>query len=1012
MTERAAKDLTDWRCEGLPMTLAMPWPVRNGHEGPDSPVRMEHGALSVPESWPLPEVRLELDLGGEGLLHVRYADGIEERFGLDPWHRQFQLRRRHLSLLLAEMVPRRPYGVPVHEPRLRTARLVWIEPLLVRLRRRLTQAVDAAAALGPEDDCALELVSAAERALGCFRAPSATALYLARLASHPQLASLWKPPEPGPPVQPLSDESRISLASAQTALEEDLRRLRADFPRRGHLALAGHAHLDLAWLWPLDEGVRKARRTFNTALELIRQYPELSFAQSSAELYQLVREEDAPLFRRIASTAAGGRWEPVGGMWVEPDMNMLSGESIVRQLLYGQRYFESELGGRHQVAWLPDCFGFSPALPQLLAGAGIGSMFTCKLNWSERNRFPYDLFWWEGLDGSRVLVHGFDNSEGDAGPGLGDYSGDPAPGTLLRVWRNFRGRVVHPESLFTIGYGDGGGGPNTEMLEQVREQRDLPALPTASFTRIDRFFDRLRRSAERRGAPTWAGELYLERHRGTLTTQGRTKWLHRRCERDLVAAEVAGSLWRLTAGSVAPAPAEMEWAWRLLLRNQFHDILPGTAIHEVHARSEEELREALDIARSTTQAALGRLAMAAPPGERPALVVCNPDLSARPLRLILPEPFAAAQRVEDGWALSDHEPVLGLEVSVRLGRGFQGPGVRAGSHSLENTMVRVELAEDGMLASVFDKRLGREVLAGPANQLWAYSDRPRQWDAWDIEESYADQGEQLGPPSSIAAVEDGPHRAALELERRFRSSRITQMIRLWANSPRIEFATRLDWHERRVLLRARFPLAIRSPSASFETAFGVIERPTDSNTSWERARFEVAGHRFVDLSEPGYGAALLNDGRYGHQAIGNVLSLSLLRSPVFPDPLADEGSHELTYALLPHAGRWLDGGVLMEAEDLNRPLLGRRWEAGGEARVRPLEVGGLPVGLGALKVMEDGGGLALRLYEPEGSRGRVQITPPPAWQLASGLNLLEDTQGEPDLDFRPFQVRTYRLQPR
>jgi alpha-mannosidase len=910
------------------------------------------------------------------------------------------------------MVPRRPYGVPVRDPRLRTARLVWVEPLLVRLQRRLTQAVDTAAALGPEDDRALALLSAAERAFRRLRLPSATAPYLSRMAHHPQLNSLWKPPEPPGPVQPLSEESRVSVVSAHTALDEELRRLRAEFPRQGHLALAAHAHLDVAWLWPLQETVRKARRTFNTALELLRQYPEMTFVQSSAELYQLVREEDAPLFAQIARTVADGSWEPVGGMWVEPDMNMLSGESIVRQLLHGQRYFESELGGRHQVAWLPDCFGFSPALPQLLAGAGIGSLFTCKLNWSERNRFPYDLFWWEGLDGSRVLVHGFDNSGGDAGPGLGDYSGDPAPGTLLRVWRKYRGRVVHPESLFTIGYGDGGGGPNTEMLEQVREQGDLPALPAVSFTRIDRFFERLHRSAEEPGAPTWAGELYLERHRGTLTTQGRTKWLHRRCERDLVAAEVAASLWRLTAGSVEPAAGEMERAWRLLLRNQFHDILPGTSIHEVHVRAEEELREAADIARGSTEAALGRLAAVAAPGDRPALVVVNPDLSTRPLRLVLPEPFAASQRVEEGWALSDAEPVPGLEVSVRLGGGAHGPGVTAGSRSLENSAVRVELAEDGMLASVFDKRLGREVLAGPANQLWAYSDRPRQWDAWDIEESYAEQGEQLGAPSSIATVEEGPHRAALKLETRYRSSRITQMIRLWANSPRIEFATRLDWHERRVLLRARFPLAVRAPKASFETAFGVIERSTNSNTSWEQARYEVAGHRFVDLSEPGYGAALLNDGRYGHQATGNVLSLSLLRSPVYPDPLADEGGHELTYALLPHPGSWLEGGVLMEAEDLNRPLLSRHWKAGGEARVRPLEVGGLPVGLGAFKVLEDGGGLALRLYEPQGARGRVLITPPPGWELASQLNLLEDTQGEPDLEFRPFQVRTYRLEPR
>ena len=330
---------------------------------------------------------------------------------------------------------------------------------------------------------------------------------------------------------------------------------------------------------------------------------------------------------------------------------------------------------------------------------------------------------------------------------------------------------------------------------------------------------------------------------------------------------------------------------------------------------------------------------------------------------------------------------------------------------LENGRLRVELAEDGTVASIQDKRTGREVLAGPGNQLWAYVDRPRSWDAWDLDADYAEQGEPVGAPHAIEVVERGPHRAAIRLSWRYRSSSIVQTLRLWSNSSRLEFATELDWHDRRLLLKARFPLAVRAPRATFETAFGVVERPTHRNTSWDAARFEVPGHRFADLSEPGYGVALLNDGRHGYHALGSELGLSLLRSPHHPDPLADEGRHELTYALLPHPGGWLEGGVLMEAEDLNRPLLALPCRSQGEARFRPLAVEGVPLGLAALKPPESGaeGSLVLRLYEPQGARGRARVSLPEGWRVKASLNLLEDEVGEAEYDFGPFEVRTYLL---
>jgi alpha-mannosidase len=616
------------------------------------------------------------------------------------------------------------------------------------------------------------------------------------------------------------------------------------------------------------------------------------------------------------------------------------------------------------VAWLPDCFGFTPALPQLLRGAGIERFFTIKLTWSETNRFPYDLFWWEGLDGSRVLAHMFDNPEDG-------YNARAGPTAALETWRRFRGEQ---ESLLSVGYGDGGGGPTEDMIERVAAMEGFPALPAQRFGRVDAFFDRIDGDL-----PVWPGELYLELHRGTLTTQGRTKRAHRRAERDLVAAEALGAIEALAGGAV---PESLEPAWRVLLRNQFHDILPGSSIREVYEEAEAELAGVSRTAQAAIDAALERLA-ARFEGDEEGVLVVNPGLTARPLRI---------------GAVTVPGVIEGLEARVVVPGPPAGP-VSVARTVLENELVRVELALDGTLASVLDKRLGRELLDGRGNQLWAYVDKPREWDAWELDASYGEHGEEIAA-HSLEVVEDGPHRAAIRVERRFRDSRIVQDVRLWAGSARIDFATKLDWHDRRWLLKARFPLAVHAPTARFETAFGVIERPTRDNP----AQFEVAAHRFADLSEPGFGVALLNDGRYGHHAHGSELGISLLRSPVWPDPLADEGEQEIVYALMPHPGSWLEGGVLAEAEDLNLPLPSRPVRGAGS--LRPLRVDGLPVALGALKPLEDGGGLLLRVYEPQGASGRVQIEGPTP---EAGLDLLERDTGPADLELGPFAVRTWRL---
>jgi len=742
-----------------------------------------------------------------------------------------------------------------------------------------------------------------------------------------------------------------------------------------------------------------------------------------------IEEDDPDLFERIRERAAEGRWEPVGGTWTEPDCQITGGESFVRQLLHGQRYFTEKLGRRSTVAWLPDAFGFSPGIPQLLRGAGISGFFTAKLKWSETNRFPRDLFEWEGVDGSRVVAHTTRN------PGM-DYNGDVAPFDLLGVWRNFEGKRRHPESLFPFGWGDGGGGPSEEMLENYSRLRDFPALPRLRMARVDGFYD----SLPGEGLPKWVGELYLELHRGTLTTQAAIKKLNREAEHRLLEAEAFAAIRALNG---APYPSkQLDRLWKTLLLNQFHDILPGTSVSEVNEESRRQLGEVVRMGEKLRDDALDGPAEAGTKGNA-RLVVANAGLSPRPLSVLVPESLLQGtqgvsdtegnplpvQRSEEGLLVHDpgrRVPGLGW-TTLRLGgvREIPETGSSAGTEgrgaTLENESLRVEIGPDGTLHRVFDKAAQREVLDGRGNQLWAYVDRPREWDAWDVEEDYEAGGVELCEAGIIEVVEGGPLRAAVRVERRWRGSWIAQTYRLFAGSRRLDVVNEIDWREREIFLRALFPLNVRSHGATFETMYGAQRRPTHRNTSWDAARFEVSAHRFADLSEPGYGVALLNDGKYGHSVKDNVLGLSLLRSPLYPDPFADEGEHRFTYGLLPHPGDWTGAGIVEEAFALNSPLVVAR---SGEDGGLPPEFGfvrseGMGLSLGSLKLAEDGEGIVLRLYEPHGARGRAVLRFAAGLRSVERVNLLEEPEGGPvdveagvvRLDVRPFEVVTLRLVP-
>ncbi len=1053
--------IADWTFragdETVPIGIGDFWPVVA------TPVHFA-GDGTVPREWAGEPVELELWLGGEGF--VRLATGLEG--GLNPFHHTFPIaeaaRGGETIAIEAEVVPKGMFGSHVAEPRLERAHLVVPQPEVRALERDLSMLAQAARELG-DHEVVPHLLDVAEAALAISGPawPSATDVAQTRLVLgytnpigsgvqsvppsygveahdvYPFSMPVWNLPPPPRALEPLPAETIAAVRDARAEIAARLERLKQEYPPAGRLALTGHAHLDLAWLWPVAETRRKGQRTFATVLDLMERYPDFTFNQSSAQLYTWI-EEDAPhLFAQVKERVAEGRWEPIGGSWVEPDCQITGGESFVRQLLYGQRAFEAWFGTRSTVAWLPDVFDFSGGIPQLLHGAGITGFFTIKLNWNEENVFPHDLFTWEGIDGSRVTANMFRNL-----PPAHGYNGNIAPLDTLGTWRNFDGKRHHPESLLAFGWGDGAGGPTARMLENYARLREFPALPRLRMAHIEEFFADLPQS----GLPVWVGELYLEFHRGTLTTQARVKALNRVGEHRLLEAEAFAAIAALSGFSYPHD--ELESAWKSLLRNQFHDIIPGSSIAEVYQDTIPELEGVARTAAGVRNAALahlGRFGSDTSTGEH--LIVGNAALSARPLTVLVAARDGGSivtavdgaplpsQATEDGLLIHDPErtvPALGwLNLTVVSDESAPAPisgnstAVRAesgnGGALLENESLRVEIGDDGTLHRVVDKTAGdRDVLAGRGNQLWRYVDKPRTYDAWDIEEDYENAGEEIGGVEAIEIVETGPLRGAVRVRRTWRDSFFEQTYRLLAGSRRLDIATRIDWHERQIYLQARFPLAVRSHEATYETMYGVVRRPTHRNTSWDAARFEVSAHRFADLSEPDYGVALLNDAKYGYSAHGNVLTLSLLRGPLYPDPGADEGTHTFTYSLFPHPGDWTTGNVVAEAFALNSPLIAA--PAPGDetpgASHRFLSLDGLPLTLGSLKRAEDSDGLILRLYEPHGNRGRATLRFPLPLERIERVNLLEEP-GESSaltlaedgstvtLDVRPFEIVSLRV---
>jgi alpha-mannosidase len=749
------------------------------------------------------------------------------------------------------------------------------------------------------------------------------------------------------------------------------------------IVAVGHAHLDSAWLWPTRETVRKVARTFSNVLELMDADPDLTFAASSAQQFAWLKEYYPELFERVRSRVQEGRFVPVGGMWVESDTNLPGGEALVRQFVHGQRFFLREFGAVAREAWLPDSFGFTAALPQIAIGAGADSFLTQKLSWNDTNPMPHHTFWWEGIDGSRIFTHFPPNDT---------YGSDLSAADLAKAERQYAEKGESNLSMTLFGWSDGGGGPTRDMLAAARRSRDLEGSPRVRLASPGDFFTEAK--ATLANPRVWTGELYLETHRGTYTSQARTKQGNRRSEHLLREAE----LWSATAavrGLIDYPYDRLEASWRTVLLQQFHDILPGSAIGWVHDEAEENYRRIAGELEQIIADAQHALA-----GDGDAVVVFN----AAPVAIDGVAPLGIAVAASD--PPSDVTPFA-------VGEGYL----------IANERVRACFDAAGLLVSLVDVASGRE-LVPPGDQaalLQVFRDKPNLFEAWNIDRSYSNTVTELRTPDLVEIVGQ-----TLTVRHAFGASEAVLRFGLAAGSAELRIETTVEWHEQEKLLKLSFPVDLRADQFASEIQFGHVLRPTFANTSWDEARFETVAHRWVHVGEPGFGVVVANASTYGQDVTRSTradggtttrIRPSLLRAPVFPDPDADQGTHVFQTSI-GAAATVLDAAAA--GYRLNLPP--RRVRGNPESSARPIVSASAPsVVIEAVKLAEDrSGDLVVRLYEAQGARAQTVVELGVPFVAAWRTDLLERDVAEQawqegesiTVVLRPFEIATIRVRTR
>lgn len=793
----------------------------------------------------------------------------------------------------------------------------------------------------------------------------------------------------------------------------------ADAPR---VFAVGHTHIDVAWLWTVEQTRQKAARSFQTVLKLMEEFPQYRFTSSQPVLYQFVKEDHPLIYEQIKERIAEGRWEAEGAMYLEADCNLTSGESLVRQLLYGKRFFKQEFGLDSRILWLPDVFGYSGNLPQILRRSGVDFFITSKISWNQYNRVPHDLFYWQGIDGSRIPC-AFITAPETAFPEdsfFSTYNGKMDAKSVFGTWKRFQDKGVCDAVILPYGYGDGGGGTTREMVLYADALKEgISGCPSVEFTGIKDYADyasgKLEKTAD---PPYWQGELYLEFHRGTYTSNARIKRNNRKTEYLLRDIEYFGALAGLLSGEVERYPAEALYELhRRLMIQQFHDILPGSSIEEVYEDSEKEFRE---IGRVGNRLLAGLCEGLMAP-EEGTVTVWNPGGMAQSGEAVLED----GRRIwaEDvppwGWkkfALSQVcKPYA--RVCKNGARAVTADLQASGPPSaLETDIYRVRFDENGMIVSLYDKAYEREVLieGGRANLLAAYEDIPYEYDNWELSPYYTQKRYELNSLDAWETDETDPLRTVVRTERKFMHSRIRQEIVFYRHSRRIDFVTEADWQEHHLFLKAEFPVQINNSEASYEIAFGSIRRPVHRNTSWDFAKYEVCAHRWADYSEGGYGVALLNDCKYGYDVHEQTMKISLIKAGTYPNPNSDQGCHRFTYALLPHGGG-SSKEVIRQAENLNRPLMARTGAVLAADTFSLVSCVKGSLNVSAVKKAEDGDALIIRLYEYDNARGCASVRFGLPLQSCAMCSLMEEEESflavedhEAAVPYRPFEVITLK----
>lgn len=842
-----------------------------------------------------------------------------------------------------------------------------------------------------------------------------------------------------------SKEYYQSLEKAQEYITKEFYEKYCDGEKSPIIYCVGHTHIDCAWLWTLRVTEDKAVRSFSTVLELMKEYPEYVFMSSQPQLYKYVKKNAPDVYEQIKERVKEGRWEPDGGMFVEADCNIASGEALVRQFVHGQRFFKEEFGVDNEILWLPDVFGYSAALPQILQKCGIPYFMTTKISWNEFNKMPYDTFEWEGIDGSRVLTHFVPTRDynkaavegGTETEHFTTYNGYINPSQMKGAWARYSQKYLNEEVLCSFGFGDGGGGPTKDMLEnQRRLAKGLPGMPRTKMSTAKEFFHVLdKHVTDKKYLPTWVGELYLEYHRGTYTSMARNKKFNRKAEFAYQNEEMYAMLDAQTAGGAYPEK-ELHEGWEVILRNQFHDILPGSSIKEVYDDSKAEYEGIFAENKALTDATLAHIA-AGVKAPKHSLVVYNPNSAAAYdlVTFTVPEGMGEPAVYDGETKLAVQKTADGTYVFFAAGvpgKGYKTyivkeeaadttPSMEVSTEVMENEYFKVEYNEKGQFAKIYDKKADRDILKpGKAgNVIISYEDRPHNYDAWDVNNYYTEKSWDIDQVSAMEVVENGPVRACVKVERKYLDSTITQFIYLYHDIPRIDIKNVIDWKEHQIFVKDYFPIDVHTNEATFDIQYGNVKRDTHDNTSWDFAKFEVCHHKWMDVSEDGYGVSMLNDCKYGVGVRNGVIGMSMLKSAIHPNPEADKELHEFTYSIYPHQGGWREAGTVKQAYQINNPLT-YSWKENEGGTLAPeyslVSSDQDNAVIEVVKKAEDSDAVIVRLYECYNRRtpvtlifGKELTSVVECNMMEEGADPVEFTGNQATFEMKPYEIKTLKV---